>query len=252
MDPQVAARLVALNYTFYQRFGWSFSQTRQDLQPGVRRVLDHIKREKMILDLGCGNGNLGRALYRLGHEGRYVGLDFSLPLLQMARQGLPANFLFFLTDLSAPDWGLSPLTNHLSPPPAEILAPASYDLICCFATLHHIPGHAFRMQVLEKIAFLLRPGGHFIHSEWLFLRSERMRKRIQPWEEVGLSPAELEPGDYLLDWRSGGRGLRYVHHFTEAELAEMAQAVGLQVVEEFYSDGREGDLSLYQIWGRPS
>jgi hypothetical protein len=32
---------------------------------------------------------------------------------------------------------------------------------------------------------------------------------------VGLSANDVDPGDYLLDWRSGGEGLRYIHHFSE-------------------------------------
>ena len=71
-----------------------------------------------------------------------------------------------------------------------------------------------RLNILNKVHALLRTGGQFIHSEWQFMKSEKLKERIQPWEDAGLSPEEVEDGDYLLDWRSGGRGLRYVHHFT--------------------------------------
>jgi len=58
----------------------------------------------------------------------------------------------------------------------------------------------------------------------------------------------VDAGDYLLDWRSGGEGLRYVHHFGEAELRELAATTGFQVKEVFYSDGETGNLGLYQVW----
>ncbi|HNT25279.1 MAG TPA: hypothetical protein PKM21_12980, partial [Anaerolineales bacterium] len=58
-----------------------------------------------------------------------------------------------------------------------------------------------------------------------------------------------EPGDYLLDWRQGGRGLRYVHAFGPAELARLAEQTGFVSLESFYSDGEGGRLGLYQVWG---
>jgi hypothetical protein len=88
----------------------------------------------------------------------------------------------------------------------------------------------------------------FVHSEWQFLNSERLRSRIQPWQAAGLSEDDVEPGDYLLDWRQGGQGLRYVHHFSLEELAELADATGFQIAESFHSDGDGARLGLYQIW----
>ena len=58
-------------------------------------------------------------------------------------------------------------------------------------------------------------------------------------------------GDYLLDWRRDGNGLRYVHHFNEEELAALASDSGFSVLETFNSDGESGNLGLYQVW-RPS
>ena len=59
----------------------------------------------------------------------------------------------------------------------------------------------------------------------------------------------MDPGDYLLDWRSGGQGLRYVHHFSREELGALAAAYGFEVVETFESDGEGGRLGLYGVWG---
>jgi len=97
----------------------------------------------------------------------------------------------------------------------------------------------------------LAPSGVFHLSNWQFLNSPRLTQRIQPWERLGLHPEDVDPGDYLLDWRSGGAGLRYVHHFSEAELAALARETSFSVEETFYSDGKEGSLGLYQAW-RPA
>jgi 2-polyprenyl-3-methyl-5-hydroxy-6-metoxy-1,4-benzoquinol methylase len=239
MKSQTVTRLLALNKQFYQTFGHEFSSTRLHLQPGVLRVVDTLAGDESILDLGCGNGELARELMRRGHRGRFTGVDFSPPLLEVARHGwedAPATFI--RADLTGPDWDKKIVAALTRP----------FDLVTSFATLHHIPGQEMRLSILNKARGMLRTGGRFIHSEWQFMNSDKLKDRIQPWEDAGLSAEEVEPGDYLLDWRSGGRGLRYVHHFYEEELEALAAASGFRVRQTFRSDGTNGLLGLYQVW----
>jgi hypothetical protein len=42
--------------------------------------------------------------------------------------------------------------------------------------------------------------------------------------------------------------LRYVHHFSETELEQLAEAAGFEVIESFLSDGENNRLGLYQVW----
>jgi len=238
MQPSTAQRLIALNRKFYTDFGESFSATRGRIQPGVRRIIDALHGDETILDLGCGNGELARTLARNGHRGAYLGLDFSLSLLSDAKS-VPEGFLaeFWEADLTK----LSAISEQLS-------AIRPWTLITAFATLHHIPSRALRLDILKTVHELLSPGGRFIHSNWQFLNSPRLRQRVRKWSEVGLAESEVDENDYLLDWRSGGTGLRYVHNFSEDELDTLAEASGFETVETFYSDGKERNLAIYQVW----
>jgi tRNA (uracil-5-)-methyltransferase TRM9 len=248
VNPNTIQKLIQLNYQFYQTFAVQFSHTRQRLQPGVHRILEHgfladpdaLPQTANILELGCGNGELARELARRGQRGDYLGLDFNAGLLEEARHNLPGALRssFRQINLASANWD--------QPVPS-----AAFDVILAFAVLHHLPGEELRNQTLKKVRQMIKPQGCFIHSEWQFLNSPRLRERIQPWEQAGLSLAEVDPGDYLLDWRSGGYGLRYVHHFSEAELAELAHNTGFQIIETFLSDGEGGKLGLYQLW-KPS
>lgn len=238
MNPTTAANLIEMNREFYTRFGNSFSATRQRIQPGVRRVLEMMQGDESILDLGCGNGEFARALAKSGHRGSYLGVDFSLPLLQDAAaqpEGFSARFME--ADLT-----------RLSFVREKLVVSGNWSLITAFAVLHHIPSTELRLELLRIVNQLLKKDGLFIHSHWQFLNSQKLRDRIQPWTAASISEADVDPGDYLLDWRSNGKGLRYVHHFDEKELRELASASHFKVIDTFYSDGKTGNLGLYQIW----
>jgi tRNA (uracil-5-)-methyltransferase TRM9 len=242
VKPEIAQKLLNVNRQFYQTFANQFSATRRRLQPGVRKILERLPDEASILELGCGNGELPLQLSRKNQRGRYLGLDFSSPLLELTQeinqqiaQTPSLKVQFRSADLASPSWD------------AE-LAKNKFELILAFALLHHIPSEELRAQILHKARRLLEYNGLFIHSEWQFLNSPRLVARIQPWSTLGLSEIDVDPGDYLLDWRQGGSGLRYVHFFQMGELQRMAESSNFQVVDTFYSDGIGMRLGLYQTW----
>src|SRR5260221_5995253 len=133
MDSATKERLLAINREFYDRFGEQFSATRQRLQPGVKRILDSLKGDESILDLGCGNGEFARELAKRGHHGPYLGVDFSLPLLRDAE--LTTNASFREVDLAK----LSAVSDQMS-------IDGGWSLVTAFAVLHHIPSDALRLD----------------------------------------------------------------------------------------------------------
>ena len=235
MNFATAQRLLTINREFYDRFGDSFSATRQRLQPGVNQILETIHVDDSVLDLGCGNGHFLHELIRRGHRAPLLGVDFSLPLLRNAESTLGVEFREAdLTQLSVISEPLS-VAGH-------------WSLITLFATLHHIPSTEIRLDILRTVRKLLKPGGRFILSNWQFLNSEKLKARIQPWSRVGLADSDVDEGDYLLDWRSGGEGLRYAHQFSAEELLGLCKQAEMSLSESFLSDGENGRLGLYQVW----
>ncbi|MEJ2605058.1 MAG: methyltransferase domain-containing protein [Anaerolineales bacterium] len=235
MRDEIIDRLIRLNRGFYQTFAASFAETRARLQPGVLRILDDVNASDSILDLGCGNGELARTLARRGHRGVYYGLDSSQALLEIARTDRSHSRAHFIdSDLTESGWSRD--------------LPSPFDRVFAFAVLHHIPGGALRKRILSDVHDLLTSDGKLIMSNWNFPESQRLRKRVLPWSTIGIAKADVDPGDALLDWKRGGRGLRYVHHFSEEELNQLAQAAGFRILDTFYSDGEGGRLGLYQVW----
>lgn len=240
MDNATVSILLDLNTQFYQTFAASFSATRQRVQPGVRCLTQKFPRAGRFLDLGCGNGELAHVLAEEGFSGEYVGMDVSRPLLEtstaQSTTGLAVRFV--TGDLASPDWSAG-------------LTQGNSDVITAFAVLHHLPSRELRLAVLRQIRSLLAPGGKFYHSQWQFLSNARLRAHILPWERIGLDASQVDEGDALLDWRAetGDRqGMRYAHHFTSAELEDLADSAGFRILSTFLSDGKEGNLGLYGVW----
>ena len=229
MDETQVRRLVALNEAFYARFAEPFVASRAGAQPGFVRLLAYLPAGRpRVLDVGCGDGRFGRFLVGQELDVEYVGVDFSADLLAAAT----GTGRFVRRDLSQAG-SLDDL--------------GQFDFVVCLATLQHIPGRDNRARLLAEMAARLGPGGHVALANWQFAASERQRRKIRPWAEAQIDAADLEAGDYLLSWQRGGYGLRYVALLDEGETQRLAGAAGLRVVEQFHSDGREGNLNLYTI-----
>jgi SAM-dependent methyltransferase len=239
MRPQTVAALLALNRHFYTRFARDFSRTRRSWPPGYSHILPHLKSGFNVLDLGCGNARFLLFLSDTGWTGRYVGVDSSESLLADAQTAtlehrhIPSQFI--VADLLVEDWT------------SAVRRAAPFDALVTLAVLHHIPSREQRVSFLVRCARLLPPAAPLILSIWQFMTSERLRKRLAPWEAVGIDPEDVEPGDYLVGWGEGSPGARYCAYIDKLALKSMATEAGLEVVETYFSDGHEGKLNLYAV-----
>lgn len=231
MKPETVEQLINLNKEFYHRFARPFSETRRSPQPGFFQLIDHIPDScSDILDVGCGEGRFIRFLQEHIEDGRFTGVDFSQSMLERARSEIGA--AFYKIDLSKP---------------ACLDQFDSFNLICCLATLQHIPGRENRLRLLTEMRRHLKPNGRIFLSNWQFLDSQRQQKKIEDWSEIGFEIADLEDNDYLITWSKEGYGRRYVAYIPSSELYSLAVDAELQILHEYRSDGKEGNLNLYSV-----
>jgi 2-polyprenyl-3-methyl-5-hydroxy-6-metoxy-1,4-benzoquinol methylase len=240
MNAKILQKLLEINQTFYNQFSESFSTTRHQAQSGTDQFAQEISSTESVLDVGCGNGTFARALVEKGFSGRYLGIDLSEGLLERARaltsNTHQAEISFVFADLANPSW-------------ADHLPTHAYDWLVCFAVLHHIPGEELRQQIVYSFRRLLAKGGKIAISTWQWQNSARLFTHVLPWSTVGINPEDVDEGDVLLDWRAGeSPGVRYVHTFSETTLSHLAESCGFSIENSFLSDGKTGNLALYQVW----
>ena len=250
MTPETAAALQGINRAFYEGRAAEFSATRERPWSAWERVtglLEQVGGEGplAVLDLGCGNGRLGRFLVdRWGDRVRYLGLDASEPMLEIAREMGGGRLL---------------CRDLLAQGPLDDLPGGPFDLVTAFGLLHHLPGFAGRAALLRDAARHLAPGGFLAASFWQFGEVERFRRRLVPWEaynELAAEPidcSDLEEGDVLLAWgpRLAALGrlppVRYCHYAPPEEADRLLADLPLEPVASFRSDGKAGDLNLYRV-----
>ena len=237
MKASVRQQLWQINQTFYKQFAHAFAATRYGAQPGWHRIIPYFPNPCQLLDLGCGNGRFAHFLQQQGFQLSYTGIDGSEELIAIARSQLDEageTSRFLLADLGQPGWE-SPLKGQ-------------FDVVVALAVLHHIPDEAMRAEFVKAACRCLRHDGALVISTWRFTHNARMQRKIMPWATVGLSEADVEENDYLLNWHAGGQlGYRYAHECSAEEIRRLAALAGCRVIEQFTDDGREGDLSLYSV-----
>lgn len=248
MKTWVTEKIARLNQEFYQKFAQSFAVTRHRIQPGVARILAELPSDGNWLDIGCGNGTLALALVKQNRRGTYFGCDLSSALIKEAKNNLNAVRVpgdlainFKVVDINREDW-------------VDMIPKMDWNWLSMFAVMHHIPSASKRRVLCARLRKLLSPGHSLFISVWQPKNSPRLLTRIKSWQLAGLRSEDVEEGDVLIDWRAGAAGkdaitaLRYVHIFSEVELKALAESSNFRVVDSFHSDGKEGNLALYQIW----
>jgi tRNA (uracil-5-)-methyltransferase TRM9 len=238
VDQSITQKLLSLNREFYGMLAKAFDSSRSVWDPAVTCILPYVPAAAKVLDVGCGNGRLAQLLDSERSGGSYLGIDSSPELIAIARRhavGLRSTCAEFVVgDVTRPGW-------------LPDAGRDGFECVVALAVLHHIPSRELRLGLLGDLSMLVSRSGRIILSTWQFLDSDRLRRKIVPWDEVGLADDQVEPGDYLLDWRRGGPGLRYCHQVDEDEVRGLALASGLTVANIMRAGGREGTLSLVAV-----
>jgi tRNA (cmo5U34)-methyltransferase len=118
------------------------------------RVVRHaIPKVHQLLDLGCGDGILGRTVMAEYPQAQGLFLDFSEHMIEAAKKKTDLRqATFAVQDLGVKSWVLS-VSDH-----------APFDLVVSGLAIHHLPDERKR-ELYHEIFDLLKPSGLFLNLE---------------------------------------------------------------------------------------
>jgi trans-aconitate 2-methyltransferase len=147
------------NVQQYEKFKRERSLPAHDLMTGINR-----KPSMVVVDLGCGTGELTRELHTSLDAYQTLGIDRSGTMLEKAEEFAAPGIVFRLGNIE------------------NFRADREYDLIFSNSALHWIPNHA---DVFERIVRALKPGGQ--------VAVQMPKNASHPSQAVAIELAQEEP-----------------------------------------------------------
>ncbi|MCX6744976.1 MAG: class I SAM-dependent methyltransferase [Candidatus Parcubacteria bacterium] len=218
MKRETALKIIKANKILYNEIARNFSETRYNVWPEFEYFKGYLHDGQDVMDLGCGNGRLLELLK--DYKVNYLGVDFSENLIREAQSKWPDKH-FKAADILE--------LNNLK---------EKFDLVFCVATLHHIPSDKLRLQVLTNIKNTLKPDGKLLMINWNLWQTKYLKYIIKytllkltdpDKEENGVLIDELDFQDVYIPWQK--KYQRYIHAFTERNIAGLLKKAGLEVIK---------------------
>jgi cyclopropane fatty-acyl-phospholipid synthase-like methyltransferase len=175
--------------------------------PQLERFLDELTLPSgaRVLDLGCGAGDISRRLLARGFA--VVAADINAEAIGQ----LPAELRGHVRDVAAPDLSLPE---------------APFDAIVCQLVLSIVGDAEDRAQLLANAHALLRPDAAF------FVSCSGLSDDLNAEYAALYARDEASTGEHGSYWSrdAQGRALYRTHHFAPAELQDVLQRAGFEVL----------------------
>ncbi|MEK7503491.1 MAG: class I SAM-dependent methyltransferase [Patescibacteria group bacterium] len=230
MNKNYAQYLLKKGIENYNLIAEEFSSKRQELWPEMKFLFnDYLAAGDKVLDLGCGNGRFFELLKDKNVD--YLGVDSSEKLIRIAGTKYPQAKFQVADALSLP------FPND------------QFDKIYSIAVLHHIPSKELRSRFLEEAKRVLKLGGLLVLTVWKPKdRQERFLKAKFLFKKAFGSAGGLDVGDVIEPWFGDNKGERYLHCFSEKELANLAKQAGFEVKKSGLIKNEKGNRqNIYLI-----
>jgi len=218
MDQETAKQLLTQVETDYDTIAQQFAEKRSGQWFIVQYLVDqYVQPGQQILDLGCGNGRVADIVNEI--KGNYVGMDVSSDLLAIAKQKHPNDNFHVGTMLKT---GFEDTV---------------FDVVFLFASFHHIPSLRLRIETLEEISRITKPGGLIIMTNWNLHQWRMLRQRWTTNVQRILRMHHRDKNDLLIPWKDQtGKILakRYYHAFTKKEMKRLAKITNLTILDQYH------------------
>ena len=168
---------------------------------------------KRVLDLGTGDGRLLRLVKIKKPKVKGIGLDFSKPMLKLAKQRFNQ------------DKNIEIMEHDLKLPLPKL---GSFDLIISGLAIHHLT-HKRKKQLYQEAFNLLESKGMFFNLDQVASSTKELHYKFLSY--VGMTPDTDDHGNLLLNVETQLRWLREIG-FTDVDCywkwLEVALLVGIK------------------------
>ena len=190
----------------YNSIANEFSDTRYRPWTCVESFLDNLEKDKIIGDIGCGNGK--NMLYR--KDLINYGCDFSKELVKIC------------------------LKQNLNVIEGDILnipyKDNSFDYTLCIAVIHHLSTIDKRIKSINELIRVTKPGGKILILVWALEQECNSKRKFTKQENY-------------VDWKNKSKqllGKRYYYVFKKNELENLVSSINVKIVKSFYEKGNHG------------
>ncbi len=158
----------------------TFEHLKQRASPYVRRLNQSIGSRAIILEVGCGTGQLSNYLAHISTR-QVIGIDFSHASLSLARKLRDQLGFHNLEFLQSDLFGLPLPEEH-------------FDFVLCHGVLHHTPEPRRGLHLLSR---MLKPGGGIVIGLYHRLGRRRhwreSRKISELWDDDSVRTLKYRP-----------------------------------------------------------
>ena len=236
MDKQYAEYLIKKTKEDYDKIAGDFDRTRSYIWSELNRFAGFTKNGDKILDFGCGNGRLLEVFRE--KNAKYIGADFSLNLINLARNKYKAEVDAGKADFIKLDGLKLPFPDR------------SFDAIYSIAVLHHIPSVQKREELLAEFSRILKPNGKIIITVWNLWQRKYLNLILKHTIKKIFGQSKADFKDILVPWKNAsGKSSadRYYHCFTQLELKQIIKRAGFCILENGFFGGAKGKFNIYVI-----
>lgn len=197
----------------YDIIAEEFSETRNYIGKEFDHLLPFLKEARQIVDIGCGNGRFAGFIKEKNLSCKYLGIDNSTRLIQIAKEKHPHQFFMEGDQLDLP------VDNEAT------------DLILCIRTFHHLPSSRMRRKALSEMSRVLKPNGILIISVWNLWQNKYWKELTKAVLRSIFTLGSFAFNDTFIPWKRKQK--RYYHAFTKRELQKLVLKSGFTVLRLF-------------------
>lgn len=198
----------------YNAIATHFDETRTSIWACVKRFVEALPKDTLLLDVGCGNGkNTRYAQY--SQSKTTIAFDICAPLLEQAQNH---DHKDVHVRVPTPDYVRASILNIP-------FRHNSFDSAICIAVIHHINSPEQRKHTIINIANILKPKGRALITVWA---SE------QPIKSKWIHTSN---NDYMIPWLdkySNETHYRYYHLFSEEDIRELINSIPAIIISDIY------------------